>query len=128
MQAKTDRRGYCPGENIQLNACFENFGNRNVIPQASLYQIQTFNANGKRIIATNKLNVIAGQSFYKKKKTLIDLKIRLKKFQFINVFKGSQINSGTIDEWNSKLLKIPAVSPSINSALIRVEYFVKVIN
>ena len=38
-------------------------GSRNVIPQAALYQIQTFNANGKRIIASNKLNILAGIQF-----------------------------------------------------------------
>ncbi len=75
-------------------------GNRNVIPQAALYQIQTYNANGRRIIASNKLNIMT----------------------------GPQINSRSIDEWNTKVLKIPAVSPSISSALIRVEYFVKVKN
>jgi hypothetical protein len=91
-------------------------GNRNVISQATLYQIQTFNANGKRIIASNKLNILNGiqktnfQKFFKLKYSI----------------KGSQINSNSIEEWNLKMLKIPAVSPSINSALIRVEYFVKV--
>jgi hypothetical protein len=83
-----------------LSALFENMGNRNVIPQAALYQIQTYNANGRRIIASNKLNIMT----------------------------GPQINSRSIDEWNTKVLKIPAVSPSISSALIRVEYFVKVKN
>ena len=91
-------------------------GNRNVIPQAALYQIQTFNANGKRIIASNKLNILNG----------IQKRNLQKLFKLKYSLKGSQINSNSIEEWNLKMLKIPAVSPSINSALIRVEYFVKV--
>ena len=60
LNVKTDRRGYCPGESIVLNALFENMGNRNIIPQASLYQIQTYNASGKHIVATNKLSYLTG--------------------------------------------------------------------
>jgi hypothetical protein len=77
---------------------FENMGNRNIIPQASLYQIQTYNASGKHIMATNKLTTIT----------------------------SSSIAARTSNEWNAKMLKIPAVSPTIGSVLIRVEYFVKV--
>ena len=98
VNVKTDRRGYCPGEAILLNALFENNSSRSILPQASLYQCQTFNANGKHIIATNKLSTLSGQS----------------------------ISSKSSGEWNGKLLKIPAISPSISSALIRVEYFIKV--
>ena len=93
-------------------------GNRSVIPQAALYQIATFNANGKRIIASNKLNILTGNI-----ECLISLEFCRNTFVF---FKGSQINSNSIYEWNFKMLKIPAASPSISSALIRVEYFIKV--
>ena len=58
----TDRRGYCPGESILLNALFENNGKRRVTPMASLYQIQTYIANGKNIVITNKLNSVTGKS------------------------------------------------------------------
>ena len=91
-------KGFCPGEAVLLNALFENNSNRSILPQASLYQCQTFNANGKHIIATNKLSTLSGQS----------------------------ISSRSSGDWNGKLLKIPAISPSISSALIRVEYFIKV--
>lgn len=98
LNVKTDRRGYCPGESIVLNALFENSGNRSVLPQASLYQCQTFNASSKHVVATNKIASLTGTS----------------------------ISSKSFGEWDSKLLKIPAVSPSINSVLIRVDYFVKI--
>ena len=98
INVKTDRRGYCPGEAIVLNAFFENNGNRNVIPNASLYQIQTYNASGKHFIQTSKLVAIT----------------------------GSSVPAKSSHEWNAKLIKIPAVSPTIGSVLIKVEYFVKV--
>lgn len=98
INVKTDRRGYCPGESILLNAMFENHGNRTVVPAATLYQIQTYNASGKHFITTNKLNSISGPSIAARNEI----------------------------EWAGKLLKIPPVSPSIVSNLIRVEYFVKV--
>ena len=40
--------------------------------------------------------------------------------------KGPSIPARNDAEWTGKLLKIPPVSPSIVSNLIRVEYFVKV--
>ncbi len=39
---------------------------------------------------------------------------------------GFAIAPASTNEWNSKLLKIPAASPTINSILIKVEYFVKI--
>jgi len=98
MTVKTDRRGYCPGEIILITANFDNKGSRKAVPQATLYQMQTFNANGKHIICNNKFNTII----------------------------GSKINRNSSAQWNSKWLKIPAIPPSIISTLIRVEYYVKI--
>jgi hypothetical protein len=98
INVKTDRRGYCPGESIVLNAFFDNNGNRNVVPNASLHQVQTYNASGKHFVQNNKLVTLS----------------------------GSVVAANSAHEWNSKLIKIPAVSPTINSVLIKVEYYVKV--
>jgi hypothetical protein len=99
INVKTNRRGFCPGESIALNALFENNSNRSVTPIANLYQVQTYNnANGKQFVATHKLATITGLA----------------------------IAPATTNEWNSKLLKIPNASPTINSILIKVEYFVKI--
>jgi hypothetical protein len=98
FNAKTDRRGYCPGEAILLTILFENLGNRNVIPQASLHQIQSYNANGKKVVSTSKFNTIY----------------------------GSQIHSNSIDHWYSKWLRIPVIPPTIQSSLVKVEYYVKI--
>lgn len=72
MSVKTDRRGYCPGESILLSALFENYSNRTIIPYASLFQTQTFNANGKQFVCTNKLKTISGLIYYLKKKTYLN--------------------------------------------------------
>ncbi|KAI1296545.1 Arrestin domain-containing protein 3 [Halotydeus destructor] len=98
LVARTDRKGYCPGESIAITADFENHSNRTVIPQASLHQTQTFVAGGK---------------------------YRSRKFKF-TVVSGIAIQPGRTTNWDSQLLKIPAVSPSIvNCCLIKVEYFVR---
>ncbi|CAF0716898.1 unnamed protein product [Brachionus calyciflorus] len=98
ISVNTDRKGYCPGESIALNALFENYTKRSTIPIASLYQIQTFKANQEKSISKNKISSINGPA----------------------------VEAGEIAEWNSKLLKIPVISPSIQSHLIKVEYFVKI--
>jgi hypothetical protein len=60
MSLKTDRRGYCPGELIVINAQFENNSNRTITPQVFLIQIQTFITNGKQTSLKNKLKSITG--------------------------------------------------------------------
>ncbi|GAB6028564.1 Arrestin domain-containing protein 3 [Chamberlinius hualienensis] len=99
LYARTDRRGYCPGESIAITADFENLSKRSVIPHASLYQTQTFLANGKTRSRRNKFTIVTGRA----------------------------IQPGTIANWDAELLKIPAVSPSIlNCCLIRVDYSVQI--
>ncbi|PVD20087.1 hypothetical protein C0Q70_20581 [Pomacea canaliculata] len=95
----TDRRGYCPGESIAISAEFDNHSSRTVIPYATLYQTQAFFASGKSRIRRTKLTVLT----------------------------GLPIAPGTRGSWDSQLLKIPAVSPSIvNCCVMKVDYYVKV--
>ncbi|KAI8478878.1 Arrestin domain-containing protein 3 [Branchiostoma belcheri] len=47
LSARTDRRGYCPGESIAISAEFENHSSRRMIPKAALYQTQCYRAGGK---------------------------------------------------------------------------------
>jgi hypothetical protein len=70
INVKTDRRGFCPGEAIVLNAFFDNNGNRSVVPSASLYQMQTYNASGKHFIQKHQLVTINGSSVPAKVQTL----------------------------------------------------------
>ncbi|GAV07221.1 hypothetical protein RvY_17089 [Ramazzottius varieornatus] len=98
-EIRTDRRGYCPGESIAISALFNNGTRRNVIPHASLYQVQSFNADGKSRKRAIKLTTVSGVS----------------------------IPPGEISYWDSQLLKIPPVSPSItNCRLIKVDYLVEI--
>lgn len=99
VSARTDRRGYCPGESIAISAEFENHSSRTVIPYATLHQTQMFFANGKTRIRGTKFTVLTG----------------------LPISPGSQAS------WDAQLVKIPAVSPSItNCCVIKVEYYVKV--
>lgn len=99
LHARTDRRGYCPGESIAITADFENLSGRLIIPRATLHQTQTFVAGGKSRSRCNKFTIVTGVA----------------------------IQPGRAASWDSQLLKIPAVSPSIiNCALIKVEYSVRI--
>lgn len=99
INARTDRRGYCPGESIAITADFENYSSRPVIPHATLYQTQTFLAGGKQ---------------------------RARRYKF-TILTGLQIQPGRRANWDAQLLKIPAVSPSIlNCCLIKVDYTVRI--
>ncbi|XP_041371561.1 arrestin domain-containing protein 3-like [Gigantopelta aegis] len=99
ITARTDRRGYCPGESIAISAEFDNHSSRTVIPYATLYQTQAFFANGKSRVRRTKFTVLT----------------------------GLPVAPRTRGSWDSQLLKIPAVSPSImNCCVMKVDYFVKV--
>ncbi|XP_055354041.1 arrestin domain-containing protein 3-like [Paramacrobiotus metropolitanus] len=98
-EIRTDRRGYCPGESIAISALFTNGTRRNITPHATLYQIQSFTANGKSRSRAIKLTTVSGVS----------------------------IPAGETGYWDAQLLKVPAVSPSIlNCQLIKVDYQVKI--
>ncbi|KAK7934132.1 hypothetical protein WMY93_005028 [Mugilogobius chulae] len=47
LSAKIERKGYTPGESIQIFAEIENCSSRMVVPKAAIYQTQTFYAKGK---------------------------------------------------------------------------------
>ncbi|KAL8602265.1 hypothetical protein ACOMHN_022778 [Nucella lapillus] len=99
ITSRTDRRGYCPGESTAISAEFDNHSSRTVIPYATLYQTQAFFASGKSRIRRTKFTVLT----------------------------GLPIAPGTRGSWDSQLLKIPAVSPSIiNCCVMKVDYYVKV--
>ncbi|KAK2174398.1 hypothetical protein NP493_802g03054 [Ridgeia piscesae] len=90
INARTDRRGYCPGESIAISADFENHSSRTVIPYATLHQTQTFFANGKSRLRATKFTVLTGLS----------------------------VTPGNRATWDAQLLKIPAVSPTIMNCCV----------
>ncbi|GFY53667.1 arrestin domain-containing protein 3 [Trichonephila inaurata madagascariensis] len=99
LYARTDRKGYCPGESIAITADFENLSSRTIIPHATLHQTQTFLAGGKSRTRHSKYTIVTGLA----------------------------IQPGRTMSWDAQLLKIPAVTPSIiNCCLIRVDYAVRI--
>ncbi|XP_075750221.1 arrestin domain-containing protein 3 isoform X1 [Rhipicephalus microplus] len=99
LYARTDRKGYCPGESIAITADFENLSGRTVVPHATLHQTQTFLAGGKSRSRHCKFTTVTGVA----------------------------LQPGRSANWDAQLLKIPAVSPSItNCCLIHVEYTVRI--
>ncbi|XP_010724363.1 arrestin domain-containing protein 3-like [Meleagris gallopavo] len=95
LSAKIERKGYTPGESIQIFAEIENCSSRVVVPKAAIYQTQAFYAKGK----------------------MKEVK------QLVANLRGESLSSGKTETWNGKVLKIPPVSPSIlDCSIIRVEY------
>ncbi|NXW50331.1 ARRD3 protein, partial [Nyctiprogne leucopyga] len=95
LSAKIERKGYTPGESIQIFAEIENCSSRVVVPKAAIYQTQAFYAKGK----TKEVK------------------------QLVANLRGDSLSSGKTETWNGKQLKIPPVSPSIlDCSIIRVEY------
>ncbi|XP_023275190.1 arrestin domain-containing protein 3-like [Seriola lalandi dorsalis] len=95
LSTKIERKGYTPGESIQIFAEVENCSSRVVVPKAALYQTQTFFAKGK------------GKQIQ----------------QLVSNLRGDPLPQGKSQSWEGKLLKIPPVSPSIlDCPIIRVEY------
>ncbi|KAM6232428.1 arrestin domain-containing protein 3-like isoform 2-T2 [Porphyrio hochstetteri] len=95
LSAKIERKGYTPGESIQIFAEIENCSSRMVVPKATIYQTQAFYAKGKMKVVK----------------------------QLVANLRGESLSSGKTETWNGKQLKIPPVSPSIlDCSIIRVEY------
>ncbi|KAI4792126.1 hypothetical protein KUCAC02_033592 [Chaenocephalus aceratus] len=95
LSAKIERKGYTPGESIQIFCEVENSSSRVVVPKAALYQTQTFFAKGK------------GKQIQ----------------QLVSNLRGETLPQGKSQSWEGRLLKIPPVSPSIlDCPIIRVEY------
>ncbi|OPJ90069.1 arrestin domain-containing protein 3 isoform B [Patagioenas fasciata monilis] len=95
LSAKIERKGYTPGESIQIFAEIENCSSRMVVPKATIYQTQAFYAKGKMKQVKQLVANLCGES----------------------------LSAGKTETWNGKQLKIPPVSPSIlDCSIIRVEY------
>ncbi|XP_019740977.1 arrestin domain-containing protein 3-like [Hippocampus comes] len=95
LSVKVARKGYTPGDSIQIFAEVENCSTRVVVPKAALYQTQTFFAKGK------------GKEIQ----------------QLVSNLRGEALAQGKSQSWEGRMLKIPPVSPSIlDCPIIRVEY------
>ncbi|XP_054620614.1 thioredoxin interacting protein a [Dunckerocampus dactyliophorus] len=95
LNAKIDRRGFCEGEDICINAKFENTCSRIVVPKAAIIAKHTYQANGRTKVFRQKLSSV----------------------------RGNHIISGMCDAWQGKTIRVPKIKPSMLSCnIIRVEY------
>ncbi|XP_071952910.1 arrestin domain-containing protein 3-like [Antedon mediterranea] len=99
MSVKTDRKGYCPGESIAITGEYENGSARRMKPKATLYQRTMFYADGKSRSVRSAVACIQGKA----------------------------IRGRSSDSWSNKLLKIPAITPTLtNCSIIKLEYFLSI--
>jgi len=95
LNAKIDRQGFCEGEDICINAKFENTCSRIVVPKAAIVAKHIYQASGRTKVFRQKLSSV----------------------------RGNHIISGMGDAWQGKTIRVPKIKPSILGCnIIRVEY------
>lgn len=95
LNAKIDRRGFCEGEDICINAKFENTCSGIVVPKAAIIAKHIYQANGRTKVFRQKLSSV----------------------------RGNHIISGMGDAWQGKTIRVPKIKPSmLGCNIIRVEY------
>lgn len=94
IAAKIDRKGYCQGDEICINAQFQNNCSRIIVPKAAILAKQTYLVNNSTRVVKEKLGCV----------------------------RGNHIISGMSDSWCGKCLRIPTVKPSIECSILRLEY------
>lgn len=95
LNAKIERRGFCEGEDIRINAKFENTCSRIVVPKAAIIAKHTYQASGRTKVFRQKLSSV----------------------------RGNHIISGMCDAWQGKSIRVPKIKPSmLGCNMIRVEY------
>lgn len=87
------------GDDICINADFENTCSRIVVPKAAIVAKHTYLANGQTKVFTQKLSCV----------------------------RGNHIISGMSDSWRGKTIRVKKLKPSILGCnILRVEYFLQV--
>ncbi|XP_063173343.1 thioredoxin-interacting protein [Candoia aspera] len=99
VSARIDRKGFCEGDDICINADFENTCSRIVVPKAAIISKHTYLANGQTKVFSQKLSCV----------------------------RGNHIISGTSESWRGKTLRVKKIKPSILGCnILRVEYFLQI--
>ncbi|KAL6488487.1 hypothetical protein MHYP_G00022280 [Metynnis hypsauchen] len=83
--AKINRKGFCEGEDICINAKFENTCSRIIIPKAAIIGTHTYLANGRKKVFREKISAV----------------------------RGDHIISGMCDVWQSKSIRVPKLKPTV---------------
>lgn len=99
VSARIDRKGFCEGDDICINADFENTCSRIVVPKAAIVAKHTYLANGQTKVFTQKVSCV----------------------------RGDHIVSGMSETWRGKTLRVRKIKPSILGCnILRVEYFLQI--
>lgn len=99
IAARIDRKGYCEGEDITINAKFENTCSRIVIPKAAIIAKHIYLANGRTKVLNEKLTSV----------------------------RGDHIISGMCDMWQGRVLRVPKLKPTILGCdIIHVDYSLRI--
>ncbi|XP_041649905.1 thioredoxin-interacting protein-like [Cheilinus undulatus] len=95
ITAQIDRKGFCEGEDININAKFENTCSRIVVPKAAIIAKHTYVADGRTKVLRQKLAAA----------------------------RGNHIISGMCDMWQGKTIRVPKLKPTLLGCdIIRVDY------
>lgn len=85
IAVRIDRKGYCEGENICIDAKFENTCSRIIVPKAAIIATHTFLANGRTKVLREKISAV----------------------------RGNHIISGMCDMWQGKSIRVPKLKPTV---------------
>lgn len=95
ISAQIDRKGFCEGEHISINAKFENTCSRIVVPKAAIIGKHSFLTNGRTKEVRQKLCTV----------------------------RGNHIISGMCDMWQGNTIRVPKLKPTLLGCdIIRVDY------
>nr|XP_046254599.1 thioredoxin-interacting protein-like [Scatophagus argus] len=95
ISAQIDRKGFCEGEEININAKFENTCSRIVVPKAAIIAKHSYMADGHTKVLRQKLSAV----------------------------RGNHIISGMCDMWQGKTIRVPKLKPSLLGCdIIKVDY------
>ncbi|XP_057196211.1 thioredoxin interacting protein b [Triplophysa rosa] len=99
LAGRIDRKGYCEGEDICINAKFENTCSRIVIPKAAIMAKHIYLANGRTKVFYEKLTSV----------------------------RGDHIISGMCDIWQGRVLRVPKLKPTVLGCdIIHVDYTLRI--
>ncbi|XP_049440715.1 thioredoxin-interacting protein-like [Epinephelus fuscoguttatus] len=95
ISAQIDRKGFCEGEEISINAKFENTTSRIVVPKAAIIAKHSYLANRRTKESRQKLSAV----------------------------RGNHIISGMCDIWQGKTIRVPKLRPTLLGCdIIKVDY------
>ncbi|KAM9309380.1 thioredoxin-interacting protein-like, partial [Pholidichthys leucotaenia] len=95
ISAQIDRKGFCQGEFIAINAKFENTCSRIVVPKAAIMAKHLYEARGRTKVFCQKLSAV----------------------------RGNHIISGMCDMWQGMSIRVPKLRPTLLGCdIIKVDY------